>query len=401
MSAARQSKSKSNSKAKTGSRSQSKSKSKSQSKSKPKSKAKSKAKPTGRGRGRPDTKSRFEPKSQPRKRSQPASKGSVPPELADKSRGERIQKVMADLGVASRRECENLITQGHITVNGQPLTGLPAWVDPQTDRIEIDGQVVISPKRARAGSRGGSKASAGAMSGGGLYIALHKPRNVITTTNDPQGRRTVMDLIKLPPGRAKRMYPVGRLDADSSGLILMTNDGELANQLTHPRYEVEKQYEVSIKGRLTDGDIKRLKEGLYLATRGAKRKSARKSQGKWSTSETSDDLAQSKERAGKAASAKKAKMSQIKRLGYQRDKERGDRTNVLITLREGQNREIRRMIAKLGFKVRRLKRIAIGPIKLKGLAISRWRALTTAEVTRLRRAGTPQDQPPADGRTAR
>lgn len=296
---------------------------------------------------------------------------------------------MADLGVASRRECENLITQGHVTVNGQALTALPAWVDPQVDRIEIDGLPVISPRHMRRGTQGGSKASAGAMSGGGLYLALHKPRNVITTTRDPQGRRTVMDLIKLPPGRAKRMYPIGRLDADSSGLILMTNDGELANLLTHPRYEVEKQYEVSIKGRLSDDDIKKLKEGLYLATRGAGRRSrpnTNRAGDQVKPEATSGDTKTSQ--TSKAASAKKARMSQIKRLGYQRDKERGDRTNVLITLREGQNREIRRMIARLGFKVRRLKRVSIGPIKLKGLAIGRWRALTTAEVHRLRRAAT-------------
>jgi len=308
------------------------------------------------------------------RRSPSKSDGKIPQPLTDKSRGPRLQKVMADLGVASRRECETLIRDGHVTVNGQAVTALPAWVDPQIDRIEVDGQLVVG-----TGGRKNKSVKKSSKSTGSVYIALHKPRHVISTTRDPEGRRTVMDLVKLP-GRHRRMYPVGRLDADSTGLILMTNDGELANRLTHPRYEVTKQYEVSIKGRLTDDDIKRLRDGLYLALRGAGR---RKKAGKAKSGSTT----------GKAnPAARKARMSQVKRLGYQRDRTRGDRTSVLITLREGQNREIRRMLARLGFKVRRLKRVSIGPVKIKGIASGRWRMLTTSEVNRLKKAGHVPDK---------
>ena len=187
------------------------------------------------------------------------------------------------------------------------------------------------------------------------YILLHKPRRVITTNRDPQGRTTVLDLVNLPPAICKRLFPVGRLDADSTGLILLTNDGELANRLTHPRYEVPKQYRVSIRGRLTDDDVKKLQQGLYLAHK------------------TTD----------RQPRTKRAAMARVKLLGHERDRARGDRTNLLVTLHEGQNREIRRMIARLGHKVRRLERIAIGPLKLKGLAVGQWRMLTTTEVKRL------------------
>ena len=306
------------------------------------------------------------------RRSPSKADGRIPRALTDKSRGQRLQKVMADLGVASRRECETLIKDGHVAVNGQAVTALPAWVNPQIDRIEIDGQVLMG-----TGSRKRKPSAKTAKSTGTVYVALYKPRHIISTTRDPQGRRTVMDLVKLPGGR-KRLYPVGRLDADSTGLILLTNDGELANRLTHPRYEVTKQYEVSIKGRLTVDDIKRLKQGLYLSARGAPRG---KKAGKARTDSASE------QKSTTTPAARRTRMSQVKRLGYQRDQTRGDRTTVLITLREGQNREIRRLLARLGFKVRRLKRISIGPVKIKGLASGQWRMLTTSEVNQLKKAG--------------
>ncbi len=278
----------------------------------------------------------------------------VPESYKDASRGERLQKVLANAGVASRRDAEELITAGRVTVNGRRVNALPAWVDPVRDRVAVDGQ----PIRRSSGSRKGA--------GSKLYIALHKPRRAISTTSDELGRVTVLDLVDLPEHIDKRLYPVGRLDADSTGLILLTNDGELANRLTHPRYEVAKQYIVSVRGKLSPADVEKLREGIYLAQRQPRAR----------------------------GSAKKAAMASVKLLGHTTDRRSGDRTQLEVTLREGQNREIRRMLARLGYKVRRLQRTAIGPLKLKGLGIGQWRMLESSEVTALyRAAGLEKDRP--------
>jgi len=268
----------------------------------------------------------------------------------DASRGERLQKVLANAGVASRRDAEKLITDGRVTVNGMPVTTLPAWVDPMRDRVEVDGQPIRRPRRGR-GLTGADK----------LYIALNKPRRAISTTSDELGRVTVLDYIDLPEHMDKRLYPVGRLDADSTGLMLLTNDGELANRLTHPRYEVPKQYVVSVRGTLSEEDVQKLREGIYLAQR------------------------RSRSTGRRTGEAKKAAMASVKLLGHTTDRRAGDRTQLEVTLREGQNREIRRMLARLGYKVRRLQRIAIGPLKLKGLSVGQWRMLQPAEVAALYR----------------
>lgn len=254
-----------------------------------------------------------------------------------------MQKAMAEAGVASRRACEELITEGRVTVNGTSIEELPAWVDPAEDHIEVDGQPIRKPPRKAAGN-------------GKLYLAVHKPRHVISTTSDPEGRRTIIDVAPLPQGMKGRIYPVGRLDADSTGLMVLTNDGELANRLTHPRYEIKKVYLVSVRGRLTMDDVNKMQDGLILAHRG-----------------TGDRKPQTK----------KAVVSSVELGGYQRDDARGDRTRLRITLEEGQNREIRRLLARLGYKVRRLKRIAIGPLTIKGLAAGQSRMLTAGEVKRL------------------
>lgn len=268
-------------------------------------------------------------------------------EYADASRGERLQKVMAAAGVASRRECEDLISRGAVTVNGALITDLPAWVDGERDHVCVDGRPIAKAKNAHANL---------------TYVLVHKPRNVITTTRDPEGRRSILDLVELPslyPGvDPPRLYPVGRLDADSSGLVLLTNDGELAHRLTHPSYEVAKRYEVSVRGHITEKDVDDLKKGLFLAHRG-----------------TGD----------RSPATRRARMSEVKLLGHQRDRTHGERTTLSITLREGQNREIRRLLAKLRFKVRRLKRLEIGSLSVKGLAVGAWRKLSTAEVNGLRR----------------
>lgn len=278
------------------------------------------------------------------------SAGGVPEVFTDASRGIRLQKVLADAGVASRRQCEELILAGQVRVNGRLVTGMPAWVDPVKDKITVDGKTMRRTVRGLGSDRK-------------VYVMLNKPRRVITTSHDPQGRKTVIDMIDLPD--APRLFPVGRLDADSSGLILLTNDGDLAQQLTHPSYEVTKEYHVSIKGRLTDEDVQILKRGLFLTS--PRRKSP----------------------ALAAGGAKRASMQEVKRLGYGRGKTGNERTRLAVTLAEGQNREIRRMMARLGFNVRRLERVAIGPVRLKGLGSGQWRLLTGREVGMLKRAGKP------------
>ncbi|MEM8739640.1 MAG: pseudouridine synthase [Planctomycetota bacterium] len=272
-----------------------------------------------------------------------------PHDYADNTRGIRLQKAMANAGIASRRDCEALIEAGRVTVNGDRLTRLPAWVDPFLDHVEVDGEPLIKPKDA-------TKRFATA---GKLYLMVHKPRGVLSTNDDPEGRRRLLDLID--PGvvpRGSRLYPVGRLDADSTGLILMTNDGELTHRLTHPSFGITKRYLVAVKGRLVDDDLKKLRKGLILTDRGADQPDA----------------------------AKRAAMQSVAILRHETDRTRGDRTTLSVTLTEGQNREIRRLLARVGIKVRKLKRTAIGPVRLKGLAPHEWRMLSTQEVGALRRA---------------
>ncbi len=270
------------------------------------------------------------------------------PDLQDASRGIRIQKALAAAGVASRRDAEQLVSEGHVRVNGQVVRELPAWVDPSRDHIEVDGQPLA---RRRPDAQADKPRHL-------LYIALNKPRHTISTVRDPQGRRTVLDLLPRELLAGQRVFPVGRLDADSTGLILLTNDGQLAQRLTHPRYEVAKRYRVSVRGRLTPEDVEKLKHGLYLADRRQQRR----------------------------VGAKKAAMSRVRLVGYEQDRTRGDRTTLEVTLREGQNREIRRMLARLDMKVRRLERVAIGPLTVKGLAVGAWRVLRSAEVRALQKA---------------
>ncbi len=278
-------------------------------------------------------------------------------DLRDAFRGVRIQKVLAAAGIAARREAETLVTAGRVTVNGQVVAALPAWVDPATDRIEVDGQPLPRSRRAAASAAAPDKPR------DAVYIALHKPRRVISSARDPEGRRTVVDLLPDEVLRGRRVYPVGRLDAESTGLILLTNDGELTQHLTHPSYEVPKRYHVSVRGRLTSEDVETLKKGLYLADKRRLRQVSRKH-----------------------GAASKAAMSAVRLLGYEKDRARGDRTTLEVTLREGRNREIRRMLARLDMKVRRLQRVAIGSLTLKGLAVGQWRVLSSAEVRSLRKA---------------
>ena len=248
---------------------------------------------------------------------------------ADKSRGPRLQKVLAEAGVASRRACEELIESGQVTVNGELVSSLPAWVDPENDRVVAEGRVLSKSRR-------------------NIYVMLFKPRGTVCTNHDPEGRRRAIDLVAHP--HKPRLYPVGRLDVESSGLLLLTNDGELANRLTHPRFGVHKGYEVTVGGRLSEEDVERLKGGIFLSDRSRS-----------SASRTS-----------------RSKLTIIKR-----DR---DRTRLYMELREGRNRQIRRMLANLGFPVKKLRRVRMVPLALKGLSPGGWRELSASELTSLRRA---------------
>ncbi len=313
----------------------------------------------GKGSGKRRKAARGKHDEAPRKKVRRSLRGVLPEEgrsnpaaYTDAGRGERIQKVMAEMGVASRRECETIVSEGRVTVNGEQIETLPAWVHPWDDRVEVDGEWINPPGR-RHGKRGKSVKH--------VYIMLNKPPGVIATVSDEHDRPTVIDLVQVEnrlPAAAKRLYPVGRLDADSTGLILLTNDGELTERLTHPSHEVEKRYRVVVRGVMSDEDMDKLSRGMYLADRrsGGKRKAAH------------------------------AKPTEVRKLGVKRDRTRGDRSLLTMTLTEGQNREIRRLIARLGFKVLRLQREAIGPLKLKGLSTGSWRLLTAAELRSLRRA---------------
>ncbi len=260
-------------------------------------------------------------------------------------KGVRLHKAMAEAGVASRRECESLIEQGRVKVNGEVVKKLPSWVDPETDKISVDGEPV---RRKRQSKRADAK----------TYIMVNKPKRVISTNDDPEGRKRVIDLVDLPV--AARLYPVGRLDSDSTGLILLTNDGDLTHRLTHPSFEVTKCYHVTVQGRLTNEDAEKLRKGMLLAHKGKP--------------------------GGEGANVRMAAAAQVKILGHETDRTRGDRTKLSITLKEGQNREVRRILARLGHKVRSLHRIAIGKLKLKGVAVGEWRMLSKTEVHMLYKA---------------
>ncbi|MGE3619982.1 MAG: pseudouridine synthase [Acidimicrobiia bacterium] len=241
---------------------------------------------------------------------------------------ERLQKVLAQAGVASRRASEELIARGKVTVNGQ-VARLGDRVDAEHDLIEIDG----APVGVRAGL---------------VHYLLNKPAGTITTAADPQGRPTVLDLVPRRP----RVFPVGRLDADTEGMLLLTNDGELAHRLTHPAYGVEKEYLAEVEGRPSRGALRRLREGVELED-------------------------------GLTAPAQATEVAP----GMLR-----------LVIHEGRNRQVRRMCAAVGHPVRRLVRTRIGPLVERHLAPGEWRPLTPDEVRALERAvATPHAGAPRPG----
>ncbi|MDP7069982.1 MAG: pseudouridine synthase [Phycisphaerales bacterium] len=246
--------------------------------------------------------------------------------LRDASRGPRLQKVLAAAGVASRRACEALVEEGAVRVNGHAVTSLPAWVDPSKDRITVNG------RRIRTGAPT-------------VCVMLFKPRGVICTSSDPEERKSALDLVQHPS--KVRLFAVGRLDMDSSGLLLLTNDGEFSNLLSHPSHHVRRIYDVTVTGQVEPATIRRLERGINLP-----------------------DVHTGRTRP--------ARFESVKVVRAQRD-----RTKLRVTLTEGRNRQIRRMMLMLGHPVRKLRRVAIGPLKLADLRPGQWRDLTTREIAAL------------------
>lgn len=234
---------------------------------------------------------------------------------------QRLQKVLAQAGIASRRASEALIEQGRVSVNGQLVTVPGFKVDPRRDVIAVDGQPLAHKVEQP------------------VYVMLNKPRGVLSAASDERGRRTVLDLVDLP----ERLFPVGRLDLYSEGLILLTNDGDLTAKLTHPRYEIEKEYHVLVSGRPATPTLAQWRQGGV-------------------------------EVAGKP----------VGRAVVEKLKEEGDNTWLRLILTEGRKREIREVARTLGHPVKQLIRVRIGPIKLGHLKPGKWRHLTAAEVQRLK-----------------
>lgn len=234
---------------------------------------------------------------------------------------ERLQKILSQAGIASRRAAEQLMLDGRVTVNGTVVRELGTKADAARDDIRMDGRRVKAPERHR-------------------YILLNKPRGYVSTRSDPQRRPTVLDLIA---GVREYVYPVGRLDFDSEGLLILTNDGELAARLTHPRHGVARVYEVEVAGVPDDHDLRRLAKGVTIEGR--------------RTEQAEVELVRTRPRAV-----------------------------VRITVREGRNRQVRRMCDAIGHPVDALRRVAIGPLRDARLKLGQWRELTSEEISRLRSA---------------
>lgn len=265
----------------------------------------------------------------PRSKAKPASRSAATAGAEEGATGERLQKVLASAGFGSRRKCEELIEQGRIDVDGEIVTALGTRVDPQSQDIRVDGQAIKIAKK--------------------LYYLVNKPVGHVSTNYDPSGRPRVIDLV--PHGEQDHLYAVGRLDRGSEGLMLVTNDGELAQRLTHPSHGVEKTYHALVAGEASKETVEKLMRGVHLAE-------------------------------GVARCVAVRIKTQIKQS-----------TLLEIVLAEGKNREIRRILAKVGHKVMKLRRVAIGPIRLANLLPGHWRLLSRAELESLRTSTSRFDKP--------
>ena len=232
----------------------------------------------------------------------------------------RLNKFMATCGVASRRKCDDLILEGKIRINAKPVKQLGVDVDPENDMVTFDGKLLQIPKQF-------------------CYIMLNKPNGYITTLNDPQNRKTVMALL---PKNGKRIFPVGRLDFNTSGLLLFTDDGDLSQQLMHPSFELGKTYLALVDGTISAGHLQQLRNGVDIG--------------------------------GFKTSKAQAFLIKVK----------NNESLVKIIIHEGKNRQVRRMFESLGFSVKSLKRVAIGKLTLGALEPGKWRNLTKDEIKYLK-----------------
>ncbi|GAC1342714.1 MAG: pseudouridine synthase [Ktedonobacteraceae bacterium] len=237
--------------------------------------------------------------------------------------GERLARFLAHAGIASRRHAEELIASGRVQVNGVIVTAQGSRIDPVRDIVSVDSKPVSAATRQ-------------------VYLLLHKPAGYISTAQDPQGRPTVLDL--LPPElRRLRVYPVGRLDSDTSGLLLLTNDGNFALRLSHPRYSMEKHYHVLVQGCPTESALKTLRGGVSF---------------------TEDD--------GRSHTSAPARAQILRRAGSD--------CWLTLTIHEGRKRQIRRMLDAVGYRVLKLMRVGIGPLTLSDLPTGQWRYLSDEEL---------------------
>ncbi len=228
----------------------------------------------------------------------------------------RLNKYLASCGVGSRRKCDTLIMEGYVKINGKIEKNPATRVDPGKDKVQFSGKIMY-PERKK------------------VYIILFKPYGVITSVKDEKGRKTVMDLIK----EKNRVYPVGRLDRDSAGLILLTNDGELSHRLMHPSHKVKKSYLVLIDRTMTNEDMQHFASGVVIDRKITAPAEIKRDEGNW----------------------------------------------LLVTIREGRNRQIRKMMEKLGYEVKKLIRIQFAGLNLNGLSPGEYRHLKPGEVTKLKK----------------
>ena len=257
----------------------------------------------------------------------------VPPgEESERQPMVRLQKFLASAGLGSRRHCEEYILEGRVTVDGVPATDLGVRVDPYKQVVRLDGER-LKPQKKR-------------------YYLLNKPPGYVCTNSDPQGRPRAVDLV---PQDETRLFTVGRLDESSRGLILVTNDGELAHRMAHPKFSIPRQYEVQVAGKPTPEIFKQLREGVHFTD-------------------------------GKFA------VSRVRTIRSQ-----GKSTFLEIELHQGRNRELRRMLARVGHKVMSLERVTFGPLKLGRLAIGKFRPLRDDELAELREIANDSPKPKSPG----